>query len=69
MAPAQIVCAIWGVESTGQRRGDIRPSAISLLVFDRAAVFFEKQLIAAVQPAGRRCPCRVWWVKLALWGN
>ncbi len=50
--PAEIVCAIWGVESNyGERRGDIPTiSAVSTLAFDgRRGAFFEKQLIAALQ--------------------
>lgn len=50
--PAEIVCAIWGVESNfGGRRGDIPTiSAVSTLAFDgRRGAFFEKQLIGALQ--------------------
>ncbi|WP_298429430.1 lytic murein transglycosylase [uncultured Jannaschia sp.] len=50
--PAEIVAAIWGVESNfGQRRGDIPTiSAVSTLAFDgRRGAFFEKQLIAALR--------------------
>ncbi|SDZ04363.1 lytic murein transglycosylase [Jannaschia faecimaris] len=50
--PAEIVCAIWGVESNfGQRRGDIPTiSAVSTLAYDgRRGAFFEKQLVAALQ--------------------
>ncbi|MGB3408872.1 MAG: lytic murein transglycosylase [Jannaschia sp.] len=50
--PAQIVCAIWGVESNfGTRRGDIPViSATSTLAFDgRRGQFFEQQLVAALK--------------------
>ncbi|SFJ29045.1 lytic murein transglycosylase [Jannaschia pohangensis] len=50
--PAEIVCAIWGVESNfGQRRGDIPTiSAISTLAYEgRRGAFFESQLIAALK--------------------
>ena len=50
--PAQIVCAIWGVESNfGTRRGDIPTvSAVSTLAFDgRRGEFFEQQLVAALR--------------------
>lgn len=49
--PAQVVTAIWGLESNyGARRGDIPVvSATSTLAFDgRRGAFFEKQLIAAL---------------------
>ncbi|MEO0829765.1 MAG: lytic murein transglycosylase, partial [Pseudomonadota bacterium] len=48
--PAEIVAAIWGLESFyGERRGDIPVvSSTSTLAFDgRRGAFFEKQLIAA----------------------
>lgn len=50
--PANVVCAIWGVESNfGTRRGDIPVvSATATLAFDgRRGAFFEKQLIAALR--------------------
>ncbi|PTX56569.1 lytic murein transglycosylase [Litoreibacter ponti] len=50
--PAEVVCAIWGVESNfGTRRGDIPvTSATATLAFDgRRGAFFEKQLIAALK--------------------
>ncbi|WP_137702398.1 lytic murein transglycosylase [Marimonas lutisalis] len=50
--PAQIVAAIWGVESRyGARRGNIPViSATSTLAYDgRRGAFFEKQLIAALR--------------------
>ena len=50
--PAEIVCAIWGVESNyGTRRGDIPTiSALSTLAYDgRRGAFFERQLIAALR--------------------
>ena len=50
--PAEIICAIWGLESRyGERRGDIPViSATSTLAFDgRRGAFFEKQLIAALR--------------------
>jgi lytic murein transglycosylase len=50
--PAEIVAAIWGVESNfGQRRGDIPVvSATSTLAFDgRRGRFFEAQLLAALR--------------------
>ncbi|CTQ33564.1 lytic murein transglycosylase [Jannaschia rubra] len=50
--PAEIVAAIWGVESNfGQRRGDIGTvSALSTLAYDgRRGAFFEAQLIAALK--------------------
>ena len=50
--PANVVAAIWGVESRyGVRRGDISViSATSTLAYDgRRGAFFEKQLIAALK--------------------
>lgn len=50
--PANVVAAIWGVESNfGARRGNIPVvSATATLAFDgRRGVFFEKQLIAALK--------------------
>ncbi|WP_407496221.1 lytic murein transglycosylase [Pseudooceanicola sp. MF1-13] len=50
--PAEIICAIWGLESRyGERRGDINViSSTSTLAFDgRRGAFFEKQLIAALR--------------------
>ncbi|WP_394196274.1 lytic murein transglycosylase [Litoreibacter albidus] len=50
--PANVVAAIWGVESNfGTRRGDIPViSATATLAFDgRRGAFFEKQLIAALK--------------------
>lgn len=50
--PAQIVAAIWGLESFfGERRGDVSViSATSTLAFDgRRGKFFEEQLIAALK--------------------
>ena len=50
--PAQIVAAIWGVESNfGQRRGDIPTiSAVSTLAYEgRRGEFFEGQLVAALR--------------------
>ena len=50
--PAEIVCAIWGVESNfGTRRGDIPTiSAVSSLAYDgRRGAFFESQLVAALR--------------------
>ncbi|MEP4198483.1 MAG: lytic murein transglycosylase [Aliishimia sp.] len=50
--PANVVCAIWGLESRfGARRGDVPVlSALATLSFDgRRGVFFEKQLIAALK--------------------
>jgi membrane-bound lytic murein transglycosylase B len=50
--PAQICCAIWGVESRyGERRGTIPViSATSTLAFDgRRGRFFEQQLLAALR--------------------
>jgi membrane-bound lytic murein transglycosylase B len=49
---AEIIAAIWGLESFfGERRGDVSViSATSTLAFDgRRGSFFEKQLIAALQ--------------------
>jgi lytic murein transglycosylase len=48
---AEIICAIWGLESFfGERRGDVPViSATSTLAFDgRRGAFFEKQLMAAL---------------------
>ncbi len=50
--PAEIVAAVWGIESNfGQRRGDIPViSAVSTLAYDgRRGRFFEGQLIAALK--------------------
>ncbi|MEX0371043.1 MAG: lytic transglycosylase domain-containing protein, partial [Tateyamaria sp.] len=50
--PANIVCAIWGLESFfGERRGDVPViSATSTLAFDgRRGAFFEQQLVAALR--------------------
>lgn len=50
--PAQIIAAIWGVESNfGKRRGTIPViSSTATLAFDgRRGVFFEKQLLAALR--------------------
>ncbi|EPX79919.1 lytic murein transglycosylase [Litoreibacter arenae] len=50
--PANVVCAIWGVESNfGARRGNIPVvSSTATLAFDgRRGAFFEKQLIAALR--------------------
>jgi lytic murein transglycosylase len=50
--PAEVVAAIWGVESAfGTRRGDIPViSATATLAFDgRRGAFFEQQLIAALR--------------------
>ncbi len=50
--PANVVCAIWGVESNfGTRRGTIPVvSATSTLAFEgRRGAFFEKQLMAALK--------------------
>ena len=50
--PAQIICAIWGLESRyGERRGNVPVvSATATLAFDgRRGAFFEKQLIAALR--------------------
>lgn len=49
---AEIICAVWGLESFfGERRGDVPViSATSTLAFDgRRGAFFEKQLIAALK--------------------
>lgn len=49
---AEIICAIWGLESYyGERKGDIPViSATSTLAFDgRRGSFYEKQLIAALK--------------------
>ncbi|WP_299565723.1 lytic murein transglycosylase [uncultured Sulfitobacter sp.] len=49
---AEIICAVWGLESFfGERRGDVPVvSATSTLAFDgRRGAFFEKQLIAALR--------------------
>ncbi|KIN71132.1 lytic murein transglycosylase [Sulfitobacter guttiformis] len=49
---AEIICAIWGLESFfGERRGDVPViSATSTLAFDgRRGAFFESQLIAALK--------------------
>jgi membrane-bound lytic murein transglycosylase B len=49
---AEIICAIWGLESFfGERRGSVPViSATSTLAFDgRRGVFFEKQLMAALK--------------------
>ena len=49
---AEIICAIWGLESFyGERKGDIPViSATSTLAFDgRRGSFYEKQLIAALK--------------------
>ena len=49
---AEIICAIWGLESYyGERRGDVPViSATSTLAYDgRRGVFFEKQLLAALR--------------------
>jgi len=49
---AEIICAIWGLESFfGERRGDVPViSATSTLAYDgRRGAFFEKQLIAALK--------------------
>lgn len=50
--PANVVCAIWGLESRfGARRGDVPVlSALATLSYDgRRGAFFEKQLIAALK--------------------
>jgi membrane-bound lytic murein transglycosylase B len=50
--PAEIVTAIWGLESKyGERRGDVPVvSATSTLAYDgRRGAFFEKQLLAALE--------------------
>ncbi|WP_422076670.1 lytic murein transglycosylase [Vannielia sp.] len=62
--PAEICCAIWGVESTyGTRRGDIPViSACATLAYEgRRGAFFEKQLIAALKilQAGDTTPERM----------
>lgn len=49
---AEIICAIWGLESQfGERKGDVPViSATSTLAYDgRRGEFFEKQLIAALE--------------------
>lgn len=49
---AEIICAIWGLESFfGERRGDVPViSATSTLAFDgRRGAFFERQLMAALK--------------------
>ncbi|UWQ23417.1 lytic murein transglycosylase [Leisingera aquaemixtae] len=49
---AEIICAIWGLESFfGERRGDVPViSATSTLAYDgRRGAFFEKQLLAALK--------------------
>ncbi len=49
---AEIICAIWGLESFfGERRGDVPVvSATSTLAYDgRRGAFFEKQLISALK--------------------
>lgn len=49
---AEIICAIWGLESFfGERRGDVPViSATSTLAYDgRRGAFFEKQLVAALK--------------------
>ncbi|MGJ8596703.1 lytic murein transglycosylase [Sulfitobacter sp.] len=49
---AEIICAIWGLESFfGERRGDVPViSATSTLAYDgRRGAFFEKQLMAALK--------------------
>ena len=49
---AEIICAVWGLESFfGERRGDVPViSATSTLAYDgRRGVFFEKQLMAALK--------------------
>ncbi|KEJ87911.1 lytic murein transglycosylase [Sulfitobacter donghicola] len=49
---AEIICAVWGLESFfGERRGDVPViSATSTLAYDgRRGAFFEKQLIAALK--------------------
>ncbi len=49
---ANVVCAVWGLESMyGERRGDVPViSALSTLAFDgRRGQFFESQLIAALR--------------------
>ncbi|QUJ76563.1 lytic murein transglycosylase [Sulfitobacter albidus] len=49
---AEIICAIWGLESQfGERKGDVPViSATSTLAYDgRRGAFFEKQLVAALK--------------------
>lgn len=49
---AEIICAVWGLESFfGERRGDVPViSATSTLAYDgRRGAFFEKQLLAALK--------------------
>lgn len=49
---AEIICAVWGLESFfGERRGDVPViSATSTLAYDgRRGIFFEKQLMAALK--------------------
>ena len=49
---AEIICAIWGLESFfGERRGDVPViSALATLAYDgRRGAFFEKQLVAALK--------------------
>ena len=62
--PAEIICAIWGLESQyGEKRGTVPViSATSTLAFDgRRGAFFEKQLIAALRilQAGDVTPARM----------
>jgi lytic murein transglycosylase len=55
--PANVVAAVWGMESNyGARRGDIPViSAVSTLAYDgRRGAFFEKQLMAALRILARR---------------
>ncbi|WP_375176227.1 lytic murein transglycosylase [Pseudooceanicola sp.] len=50
--PAEIICAVWGLESQyGEKRGTVPViAATSTLAFDgRRGAFFEKQLIAALR--------------------
>lgn len=50
--PAEVICAIWGLESQyGEKRGTVPViSATSTLAYDgRRGAFFEKQLIAALR--------------------
>ncbi|WP_409996976.1 lytic murein transglycosylase [Maritimibacter alkaliphilus] len=50
--PANVVCAVWGLESYyGERRGDVPViAATSTLAYEgRRGAFFEKQLIAALK--------------------
>ena len=61
---AEIICAIWGLESQyGEKRGTVPViSATSTLAFDgRRGAFFEKQLIAALRilQAGDVTPARM----------